>query len=184
MFHFITSVSSYFKNLLFQLMYVLGLYSIRFYLYIKESFNNNDRKENFEYIATYHHSHNEITEYEIKYKNNVHKLKFIGDDFNKFTQENNMEETMENKNKILHCCLVNKEGDLIFDCTDELRTFRYYFTNTNTMTWKIFFDHILSIHLKPINLHECILLLCKNDEHLSEINFILNEFNLNNYIII
>lgn len=181
MFNIFTELFDYIQQLMFQLVYTLGLYCVRGYLYIKDMYYN--KNEEMSYVATYHHSHNEITEYEVTVKNNVHKLKFLNDDFNTFLQENNIGNILDNKNKILHCCLINKEGELLLDCTEELRSFRYYLTTTNEkLTWIMFLYHITSLHSEPIVLDNCILMLCKNDDDLSELNLDLQNYDLNSFI--
>ncbi len=181
MFHFIKEVINFLQNVFFQFSYNLGLYFVNVYLWLNDNLNHHSNS--FKYIATYYHVHNAISEYEIMFNDHNHKLKFLNDDYNKFLSENKFEEVLNNKNKILQCYLVDTEDNLIMECTEELRNFRYYLTNTNSsLTYRIFMDHIISLQPNPINYHKYNVLLYINDNNLSEINITLDNTNLDSCI--
>lgn len=181
MFYFIKQVIHFLQNTLFQIGYNLGLYFVNVYLWINDNLNH--YSDSFKYIATYYHNHNVITEYEIIFDDHIHKLKFLNDDYNKFLSENKFEQVLNNKNKILQCYLVDTEENLIMECTEELRNFRYYLTTTNpTLTYRIFMEHIISLQSNPINYHKYNLLLYINDSNLSEINITLDDTKLDTCI--
>lgn len=182
MFYFLIGFIEYFKNLLFQFMYLIGLRIVDIYLSIKD-YNTKNKEDGFKYVASYYHDNKEIKEYEINFQNTVHKLKFVKNDFNKFLEKEDVVDVLEKRNKILHCCLVNKEGNLVFDCTEEIRSFRYYIENAeSTLTWRLFLEHIISFKQQSIDFEDSILLICKNDNDLSEVSVVLDNQNLDNFI--
>lgn len=179
MFHFVVE---YIQNLLFYITYYFGVYSINVYLYIKDNFFH--KNENIQFVASFYHLNNEIVEYKVTHNDEIHNLKFLKEDVNNFLEFSNLDELLESKNKILHCCLVDEHEDMILDCTDELRCFRFYFINKDSfLTWHLFLEHAISLQSNHnINLKSCKLMLCKNDNNLSELNFDINDENLASYI--
>ena len=188
MFHFIrtilTKIVERINNFLFYIFYTISLEITRLYLQINDRFKKDNQKS--EYIATYYQSYFNINEYEITYNNQNHNLKFVENDFESFINNSfkDIDNILEEKNKILHCCVVDKSGNILIDCTDDIRSFRFYFDNKKDLviTWRLFLEHIISIKSEEISLDDCTLLLCKNDDELSEVSLILDNTNLDSHI--
>lgn len=128
-----------------------------------------------------------ITEYCCKYNDKYYNIVLLEDDKDTLTNYiiflRELNKYMSKKNLILNCCL--SYNDDIIDVTNTLLRFVYYF-ETNKISIEYVIKYICIIHnIKITDQDELVILLCKNDIYMSEVEYIYKQIlnkNLNGII--
>lgn len=126
--------------------------------------------------TTFYHTFGSIHKYTFFSDGASFSLKFFNDDFDCFNTD--PKHCYSKQCEVLYACIMSNHGIEVLDCTDDIKQFALYFDNTNpSVTWKLVLDHIFSFQPNPNELLGHNLLICKNDNLLTELNLPLtNEF--------
>lgn len=110
-----------------------------------------------------------VEEYEIVVNTKKHDIVLIGDTSRELTNHFNdlissISSKIENKNKIVYCSVVNKDGDIIIELTNIFRRFFYYF-DKDDFKMSSFFDYVQDYIEEKSDIY--------NDLNIYDFNFII-----------
>jgi hypothetical protein len=114
-------------------------------------------------------------------KNNIvlvaESSRSLTEQFNELVK--NINEKLQNKNKIVYCSIVNENGDIIIELTNMLRSFVYYFDKED-FKLSIFFDYVQDYLdartdiYDGLNVYDFDLIIYLNDLTFTELGYKIN----------
>lgn len=194
---FINLLSSW-KQYFLIFCYRLAVVSLDVYFFIKDKLVESVKTQ-FEYKSTYHYDDFNVCEYTINVYNQQHDLYFLEFEytnsdcdieiidyeydflqFKKTAKEDDIKFLIDKKNHVLYCGIICDEDQFYFDCTEYLRKFCFYFDQTtDKVTWKMILEHITLIQNINLETEKYKLVLYKNDDELTESEYIIDSKFLN-----
>lgn len=123
-----------------------------------------------------------IHEYDIVCNNKLHEMCFISEKYDNekvnkklLLFNENKEEILAQRYKFLYCSLVNKDRECIKDITDDMRTFMFYFKQGSYVCNVEYVLKYLKYKYSDLDINDCDLLLCMNDDDFTEKIINLND---------
>lgn len=116
-----------------------------------------------------------IHEYDIVYNNKSHKMCFISEKYDservnaKLVLFNeNKEEILAQRYKIVYCSIINKDRECVKDITDEMRAFVFYFKDGYHVCNVEYVLNYLQSKYNGLEVKDCNLLFVLNDDDFTE----------------
>jgi hypothetical protein len=125
-----------------------------------------------------------VEEYEITLNSKKNNIVLVAESSRSLTEQfnelvKNINEKLQNKNKIVYCSIVNENGDIIIELTNMLRSFVYYFDKED-FKLSIFFDYVQDYLdartdiYDGLNVYDFDLIIYLNDLTFTELGYKIN----------
>ena len=129
-----------------------------------------------------------VHEFEICLKNKFHRFFLFEDENNKLNTFVNdtkkLERKLQNKNSIIHCCLIDNKENYILDFTSDMSKCLFYLDkdgDSPKIKWKFLIDHILQSNSIQVEKKDLIVYMSLHNIKLSEITYKVSDI-YENYI--
>lgn len=165
-----------FKRMYLKIAIMMFIVSIKLYLFVKQQFV--DTRNDIRYIQTRTNTNSSVDSYRVTYNEKTFQINVVNTTINKKPKRkltmNDVRECIKHKNKIVHCSIVNDDGDIVLDATTYVREFVLYFeSSTEESRLHYFISYLEDIH--GMSLSEYKLMIYLNDEFFTERTYVIQE---------
>ena len=155
-----------FRRLYFRLLIAMFFTTLRMYVFAKKQFTSTVNK--IKHTCTTNKANFSIAHYKVVYNEkafNINIVNMKGE--NRKLKMDDLRHCLRDKNKIVHCSVINDSGDVILDATKLIREFVLYFnSDTEESKVKYFMAYLEDIH--DTSLLNFKLMVYLNDEYFTE----------------
>ncbi len=164
-----------FKRMYLKLAIMMFIVSIKLYLFVKQQFINT--KNDIRYIDTIFTPNADfsVDRYRVVYNEKTFHINVVNTkEPTRKLKMNDVRECIKHKNKIVHCSIVNDDGDIVLDATTYIREFVLYFEScTEESRLNYFISYLEDLH--GMNLSDYKLMIYLNDEFFTERTYSIQE---------